>query len=196
MVTQVRHGAPFSRLDPAAARPRIPFDAALVTEPQFHLGIRGQHAQFIQKLLSLLFILPFGPGLGHAQVKVQFMQPAHRGAVAQLDLELFLEIPVELDAGPMDLAGPRGIVQHRHQQIAHALQFDFAAAAGPGLGDQRVDAAAIEQFNPQAHHAVGPTKLLAQCGARQTQEERANGIEPDVGALVGRGLHRHTQLIE
>ena len=115
MIAQIGHGAPFSRLHPAAPRPGIAFDAALVAEPQLHLGIGRQHAQFFQKLLTLLFILPLRPRLRHAQVKVQFMEPAHRGAVAQLDLELFLEISVELDPGPMDLAGLRGILQHRHE---------------------------------------------------------------------------------
>jgi hypothetical protein len=41
--------------------------------------------------LSLLFILPFRPRLGHAQMKVQFMQPAN-GRAAQFDLQLFLEV--------------------------------------------------------------------------------------------------------
>jgi len=76
MVAQIGHGASFARLHSAAARSWIGFDAAFIAKPQFHLGIGTQRAQFFQKLFSFLFILPFGPGLGHAQMKVQFMQPA------------------------------------------------------------------------------------------------------------------------
>ncbi|MFO1511646.1 MAG: hypothetical protein U1F83_01830 [Verrucomicrobiota bacterium] len=76
------------------------------------------------------------------------MQPPDGGAVAELELELFLEITVEFDGRPMPLADRGGIFQHRHEQVAHARQFDLALPARSGLGDQRVNAAAIEHLDP------------------------------------------------
>ena len=88
---------------------------------------------------------------------------------AELQFELFLEIAVEFDGGPVALTNIGRIFQHRHMQIPHTLQFDFAPSAGSGLGDQGVDAAAVEQLDPQAQHAVGATKLLAKRAARKAQ---------------------------
>lgn len=62
----------------------------------------------------------------------------------------------------MPLTNRGGIFQYRHEQIAHAFQFDFAPPARSGLGDQGVDAATIEHLNPQPQHAVGATELLAE----------------------------------
>ena len=129
-------------------------------------------------------------------MEVQFVQPADGGAVAELHLELFLEIAVEFDGGPMALADRGRIFQHRHEQIAHALQFDFAFPAWAGLGDQGINATAIEHLDPEPHHAVGATKLLAERRARQPQQQRANAIEPDVGTFVGRSLHRHAEFLQ
>ena len=70
MITQIRHGAPFSRLNPAPPRTWILFDTALITEPQFHCGIGAEGTQFFQESLSFLFILALGPGLRHAQMEV------------------------------------------------------------------------------------------------------------------------------
>jgi len=183
-------------LHPAAARARIALHTAFIPEPEFHVGIGAQPAQFFQKHFSFCLILPLWPGLGHAQMKVQFVQPAQRGAVAQLYLELCFEIAVEFDAGPMNLVGLGGIFQDRQEQIAHALKFDFARAAGSGLGDQRIDAAAVEPLNPQAHHAIGAAELLADRGARDTQQQGTSGGQAKVRAFVGRDLHRHTQFLE
>ena len=124
------------------------------------------------------------------------MPPAHGGAVARVDGELFLEEAVELDARPVDRAGGRGIFQHGHEQIAHALQLHLARASGPGLGEERVEAAGVEELDPQAHHAVGATELLADGGPREAQEQRAQGGQTEVGTLVGRGFHRHAQFVE
>src|SRR5579871_4713362 len=106
-------------------------------------------------------------------MKVQFVQPAHRGAVAQFELELLLEITVELDAGPMHLAGLGGVFQHRHEQIADTLQFDFASPARSRLGDESIDAAPVKQLDPQPHHAISPAELLANRYAWDTQPPAA-----------------------
>ena len=124
------------------------------------------------------------------------MPPAHGGAVAQVDGELFLEEAVELDARPVDRAGGRGIFQHGQEQIAHALQLHLARASGPGLGEERVEAAGVEELDPQAHHAVGATELLAHGGARDAQEQRAQGGQTEVETFVGRGFHRHAQFVK
>ena len=69
----------------------------------------------------------------------------------------------------MALTNSGRIFQHGHKQIPHTLEFDFAPSAGPGPGDQGVDAAAVEQLDPQVQHAVGATKLLAERAARKAQ---------------------------
>jgi len=135
VIAQIRHGASPARLHPAPPRPRITFHAAFVAKPQFDVRIGTEPAQFLQKRLSFLFILPFRPGLGHTQMIVQFAQLAQGRAVTQFDLQLGFEIAVELDAGPMALAGLGGVFQHRHEQIAHAFQFDFTLATRSRLGD-------------------------------------------------------------
>ena len=104
-------------------------------------------------------------------MEINFMEPAQRGAVAQFDFKMFFEITVKLDASPMNLASLAGIFQHGHKQIAHPLQLDFAGAARPGLGDERVDAAAVEHLNPQTHPAIGTTKLFADCAAFNAQHQ-------------------------
>ena len=129
-------------------------------------------------------------------MKVQFMQPAHGGAVAQFERELFLQVAVNLDPGPMDLTGRGGIFQNGQEQIAHALQFDFARAAGPHARDERINAAPVELFDPQAEHALRATELLANAGAAHSKEQGADGVEPDVTAFVGCRLHRHAQFLQ
>jgi hypothetical protein len=69
------------------------------------LRIGAQGAQFFLKLLALLFVLTLGAGLRHAQMKVQFMQPANGSAVTQFHAQLLLQIAVKFDARPVDLAG-------------------------------------------------------------------------------------------
>ncbi len=44
----------------------------------------------------------------------------------------------------MDLADLSGILQNRHEQITHALQFHFAWPARLGPGEERIKAAPIE----------------------------------------------------
>jgi hypothetical protein len=44
----------------------------------------------------------------------------------------------------MDLAGLSGLLQNRHEQITHALQFYFARPARLGPGDERINTAPIE----------------------------------------------------
>ena len=96
----------------------------------------------------------------------------------------------------MDLAGAGRVFQHRHQQIAHSLQPDLARSTGPRAGDQRVDAAAIEHLDPEANHAVRAVELLADCGTRDAQEQRADANQPDKRAAIGRGFHRHLEFLK
>ena len=96
----------------------------------------------------------------------------------------------------MHLAGLRGIFQDRHEQIAHSLQFNFARTAGFGSRDQGINATAIEQLNPQPHHSIGATELLADRRAGDSQKKRADHGEPNIRAHIRRGIHRHFQLIE
>jgi hypothetical protein len=126
-------------------------------------------------------------------MKVQFVQPADGGTVTELQLQLLLEIAVEFDGRPMALAYGRRIFQHGLEQIAHALQFDFAAASRSGLGDQGINAAAIEQLNPQAQHPVGAGAEFADLSARVAQQQGAQGLKAEETAAVGRGFHRHAE---
>jgi hypothetical protein len=47
-----------------------------------------------------------------------------------------------------DPAGGGRIFQHRHEQIAHARQLDFARPPRLGPGDERIDAAAVVTLDP------------------------------------------------
>ena len=176
MVAQIRHGARFARLHPAAAWAWIPFDSTLVTEPQLHRGIRRPTAQAFQKGLSFLLILAFGPGSGKAQVKVQLVQPADRGAITQVHAELFLEVAMHFDPSPVDHPSLRRIFQHGHEQIAHALQLHLARTMTGWLRAERINPTPIEQFNPQPHHAIGAGAERADLRAGETQQQRAQGL--------------------
>lgn len=48
------------------------------------------------------------------------------------------------------------------QGVAHAFPLHLARAAGSGPGDERVDAAAVEELDPQAHPAVSAAEVLAE----------------------------------
>jgi hypothetical protein len=196
VIAQIGNGAAFTGLHPAAARSGITFHPAFIAEPKFHLRIGHPDAQLFQKHFAILLILAFGPGLREAQMEIQFVQPTNGRAVAEFHLQLLLEIAVEFDAGPMHLADLRRIFQDRHEQIAHSLKFDFARATGFRTRDQRINATAIEQLDPEPHHPIGPTELLADCRAGNAQKKRADRGEPNIGAHIRRGLHRHFQLIE
>ena len=196
MIAEVRHGARLTGLRPASSRPRIPFDAGLIAKPQLHFGVGAPGLEFLTKPAAFLLVLAFWPRLGHAQMEVQFVQPPDGGAVAKLQLQLFLEKTVEFDRRPMALADCGRIFQHRHEPIAHAFQFDFAPPAGAGLGNQGVDAATIEQLNPQPEHAVGAAKLLAERAAGNPQQQGTNRIEPEIGALIRRRFRRHAEFLE
>ena len=103
---------------------------------------------------------------------------------------------VELDARPVDLARSGGIFQHGHQKIAHAHALHLARAAWSGPGDERVDAAAVEELDPQAHHAIRAAELLADGGPLDAQQEGTDGGQTEAGTFVGCGFHRHLQFIE
>ena len=68
---------------------------------------------------------------------------------------------MNFDASPMHLSGLSRILQHRQEQIAHTLQFDFTGPSGFGPGDESIDATAIELLDPEADHAIGPVIELA-----------------------------------
>src|SRR6476469_5674310 len=117
-------------------------------------------------------------------MEIEFMQPPGGRAVAQFDLELFFEIPVKFDSGPMNLAGLSGIFQDRKEQIPHTFQFGFTRTAGLRPSDQGIDSAAIEQLDPQPHHSIAPTKLKADSRPRNVQQE---GAPPLMTGLDNRG---------
>jgi hypothetical protein len=100
---------------------------------------------------------------------------------------------MDFDACPVDLAGGGGVFQHWHEQIAHAFELHLARATGAGLGHQGVNPAAVEEFDPQAHHAVGAVKLLANGGAADAQKQRTECGQADVTTLGGRSFHGHAQ---
>jgi hypothetical protein len=60
----------------------------------------------------------------------------------------------------VDDANLGGILQHGHEQIAHAFQRHLAWTPGGFARHERVNAAAIEQFDPQTHPAVGAVAPL------------------------------------
>ena len=102
-------------------------------------------------------------------------------------------ITMEFDGGPVPLANGRRIIQHGQEQIAHALQFDFAPPPKSGLGDQRVEAAAIVKFDPQTQHPVSAGAEFTDLFAGVPQQQGAQRLKPDEAAAMGRGLHRHAQ---
>src|SRR6202012_1899440 len=59
-----------------------------------------------------------------------------------------------------------------------------------------VDAAAIEEFDPEAEHAGGAAKLQAEGQTGQAQEQGANGIEADVRPQIGGRFHRHLEFLK
>ena len=61
---------------------------------------------------------------------------------------------------------------------------------------ERINAAPVELFDPQAEHALSATELLANAGAAHSKEQGADGVEPDVTAFVGCRLHRHAQFLQ
>ena len=196
VISQIRNRSAFARLNPSTARARIAFDAAFITKPEFHFRISDPLLEIFQESFSFLLILALRPGLRHAQMEIQFMQPAHGGAVAQLDLELFFQVSMEFHTGPMHLAGLSGIFQDRDQQIAHSFEFYFAWPARLRPRDQGIDPAAIEQFDPEPNHSIAATKLEADCGSGNVQQERADHVQTNVGTHVGGRIHRHAQFFE
>ena len=57
-------------------------------------------------------VLTLRPALRHAQIVIEFVQVANRGAVAQFNGKLFFEPAVDFDARPVNLAGLRGLFEH------------------------------------------------------------------------------------
>lgn len=101
---------------------------------------------------------------------------------------------MELNSGPVHLPGLGRIFQHRHEQIAHSLELDPARTARARLTRQRVDPATIKGHNPESHHPLAPTKKLGDLRPRPAHEQRADGTQTPITALVRRGFHRHEQL--
>ena len=56
---------------------------------------------------------------------------------------------------------------------------------------QRVNAAAIEQFNPQTRHAIRMGAHEADLRACKSEAQGANGLQPDETPAESRSLHRH-----
>jgi len=128
-------------------------------------------------------------------VKVQFVQTADGGTIAQIHTELFLQVAMHLDAGPVNHSGLGGILRHRHQQITRALQLHFARTMAGLAGAQRVNPAPIEQFNPEPHHAVGAGAQFANLSAGVAQQERAHGQETNLTTAIGSSFHRHPEFL-
>src|SRR5919109_765276 len=124
------------------------------------------------------------------------MQPTNGGAIAQVDSQLLFEIAMDLHSGPMDLSGLGRIFQHRQQQIAQALQFDFAGTARPRFGDERVDAATIELGNPKADHAIAAKEHLTDLLATEAHQQGTNGSQANIAALVRSSFHCYTKLLQ
>lgn len=191
VISLIRHGAGFAGLHPPPARSGIALDAALVAEPQLHRRIIGPTRETFTKGLSFLLVLTFGLGSWKAQVEVQLVQPAHGGAAAHIHAELFLEVAVDFDTRPVDDASLGGILQHGHEQIAHTFEPHLARTTAGAARHQRVNPAAIEQFDPQTHHAIRTHAQLTDLGAGESQQQGADGLQADEAALGGRGLHHH-----
>ena len=85
----------------------------------------------------------------------------------------------------MDDAGLGGIFQHRHEPVAHALEFDFARPPWSGPGGERIEAAAIELLDPEPHQGIGTIIELTDQSARVAEKQSADGGEPNGGAFVG-----------
>ena len=105
VISQIRHGAWLAGLHPASPRPRITFHTRFIAEPELKARIDRPDFQASLKFGALFLVLPFRPRARHAQMKIEFMEPADRGAITKLQGQLFFEIAVNFNSGPMNLAG-------------------------------------------------------------------------------------------
>ena len=83
------------------------------------------------------------------------------------------------------------VLQHRDQQVAQALPVDLGRPARAGLAGQRIDAAAVEHFDPEPDEPIAAVVKPADLGPRHAHEQRPDGRQAHVAAFVGRGFHGH-----
>ena len=121
-------------------------------------------------IIALVALVPrmFAPTFPDQRGPDSVMSPYVAGALLNLAVGAILARP---EAGPLRTA----------------------AAAGPGLGDQRVNAAAIEQLDPQPQHPVGTGAEFTDLFTRVAQQQRAQCLEADEAAPIGCGFHRHAE---
>ncbi len=135
----------------------VKLDSEVDAKPEFHGGVFGERFDLRPQGLALLLafgLIEQGSGARHAQMKVQFVQVADDGGVAQFDLQLLLDPAMHLDAGSVLHGGLTRVFEPRHEDVLDALQADFAPPATSGLAHQRVDATCVV-FEDRRHGGMG-----------------------------------------
>jgi hypothetical protein len=113
----------------------------------------------------LLVLGGLGPAPWEAAVKVEFMEVADGAAVADFGLESFGEPALDFDTGPMPVACGGGVFEHGHEEVFELFDTDATGASAAWLAGQSVNAASVEECDPQANHAVGAAVELADSAA-------------------------------
>jgi len=88
---------------PSSPGPWISLDACLIKEPNVRVRIEKEDFEQFDKGLSLFLILSVRPRAGHFEPEPFFMEPTKYDAIANLSVQLFGQVSMELLACPMSL---------------------------------------------------------------------------------------------
>ena len=79
------------------------------------------------------------------------MEITHRGAVAELSLQVFLDPAVELHRCPVCLPGQGGIFNERHDLLGHLRLGQDAPPPAAAAGNESVKTGEIEGLDQTQH---------------------------------------------